>query len=1131
MTTVIAQATGNIEVEGDNDWFKASLNAGTEYVFNIAGGTLSSGSLSVYDSNGHLVNSVVSGSQIAFEPTSGGTYYVGISGVGTATGTYVINEGTVPFDFAGNTTTSGTIAVGGTATGTLAATGQADWFKVSLTAGTGYALSMTGGGGAEVALYDANGNLVVSGDQGSTLVGNKAFYVPTTSGTYYVAASDIQGGTGAFSVSVNTASYDFTGNTQTTGTVSVGGTATGALTNVGQSDWFKVTLAAGTEYVFNANGSGGLLPGVTVYNSAGVAVAGPLYSGGTSGGAMVTYEPTAAGTYYVGVSSNISTTGGFTVGVSTATPDFLGTTATTGTISVGGQATGTIATATQSDWFKVTLAAGSAYEISTGAGTLTTPAVTVYDANGNAVTAGASQTLFEPTSTGTYYIGASGAGTGTFTVSLSSASVDHLGNTNSTAAISVGNTLTGTLANVGQSDWYKVTLTAGTQYVFTETGNSLASPEVAVYSSSGTQLAASADTGTSSVISFTPATTGSYYVSASSTGTATGSYTLSAATQADDYPGTTSTTGTFNPVLNVTGAVSANAAGTLPAGSKLVDSAANVQSGLDSLQALVAAGKVSSVSLTDSGTPTITVSAGQIGTDAAALKDISSAFTLNITGYSTDLSNFVQSQNFAYIPGTGNSGSDQVIEISSVAAGAPAISLGTGFNAVIIDGVHSDTASAAGQPDSFSFNVQANGTVTLLDNNTGQTQTLTGDTYLIFNEAVTNNDTTHSFQSIYFITGSTEAQITSLYNAAFLRQPDLGGLEFYAKPITAGTFDLHQAAIYFLASSEFKADYPTAAAPSDHGGTNDQAFVTTLYSNVLHRAPDANGLLFYTNALASGAYDRASLLEFFALSNENQQNISNLIVNTANGAYADSAAKLAASTVLSQVSSSSGLDTSAIAPSSVGTGVSANGISIAANDAITLTSSAPAETVFLSANFSSITVQNSGSTVYDGTGGSTITLSGAANTTLTLTAGGVDSVDLTGGTNTTVNGFVAGSGTGLHVTGATAANLQILDGSTTQVAGSNLTFGTGSAYIVEVGKVTSVSATTVAAAANHAYAATGGAGESITFLVQDSSGNTQVWSWAGVGSATDHQVDANELVHLATIVGVAPGALSTTDLG
>jgi hypothetical protein len=1137
--TVIAQATGDIDVEGDSDWFKVTLSAGNEYVFNIGSGTLgSNGSLAIYDSSGNQISSVSSGSQIVFEPTTSGTYFVGASGSGASTGTYTITESAVTYDFLGNINTTGTVAVGGTATGALTTTGQADWFKVTLTAGTGYALNVSSNtlSGAQVALYDSNGNLIETGNQGDTLSGNTAFFVPTTSGTYYVAASDTRGGTGAFTVSVATASYDVAGNISTTGTVAVGGTATGNLTNIGQSDWFKVSLTAGKEYVFDLTGNNGLFPAVTVYNAAGTAVTGTSYTGGASGGALTTFEPITSGTYYVGAGSNISTTGPFTLAVSTATPDYLGTPLTTGTVNVGGSTSGNITTQTQSDWFKVTLSANAAYEIAASGGTLSGATVTIYDSNGNALTTGASQTLFEPTSTGTYYVGAGGSGTGTFTVSVATATVDHLGTVDTTGALSVGHSLTGTLAHIGQSDWYKVSLTAGTQYVFTETGGTLSTPLVAIYNSAGTEVALSADGGAggTSVTSYTPSTTGTYFVSASGNGSATGTYTLTAASATDDYTDTTATTGTFSAVLSVAAAIADNTAGTLASGSKVVDYAANVQTNLDGLEALVSAGKVSSIFLLDSTTPTITVTATQIATDAAALDDITTPFTLNISGYSSALSSFVQHEGLRYIPGTSNSGSNQVIEISSLAAEASPISLGSGFNAIIIDGSHSTTAAAAGQPDSFSFNVQADGTLTLLDNNTGHSEAITGDSYLIFNGAAyTTNGAASSFNSMYFIAGSTDAQITSLYNAAFLRQPDLGGLEFYAKLIGNGSLSLHQAAVYFLASPEFQSDYPTAAEPSDDGGLADQAFITTLYNNVLHRTPDTSEIDFYANALASGNFDRASLLEFFASSAENQDNISGFVVNTSNGAYADSSTLLSASTVLSQVSGSSALNAAAIAPSSIGSGISTNGISIAANDAITLTSSAPTETVHLSSTFSAITIENSGSTIFDAAGGSTITLTGAINTILYLTSGGgSDVANLSGGTGTTVNGFTAGSGTVLNITGATsAANVQLLNGASTAVSGSSLTFGAGTSYVVEIGTVTDLTAATAAAVANKAYAVTGAANETITFLAQDASGNTQVWAWSGVGTNTDHQVDASELTHIVTIAGVAPTALSVSDIG
>jgi hypothetical protein len=1154
-TTAIGLATGTIGVPDDSDWFKVSLNAGTQYVFTVSGGSLSGGQLTVYDANGNpiSINNATSSGQINFEPTSSGTFYVGITGAGGATGSYTILESTGAFDFAGNINTVGAVAVGGQTSGFLANAGQNDWFKVTLTAGNSYQFTMTSANsGAQVALYNSSGAYIVSGNDGNTLYGNTLNFTATTSGTYYVAASDTQNGTGLFTVSATAVTNDFAGNTSTTGTVAVGGTVTGNIANVGQNDWFKISLTAGKEYVFDLTASGGLTPGVTLYDANGNALVSGFKSG-ANGGALVSFEPTVSGTYYVGASGILSTTGGYSLAVSNPTPDFLGTTQTTGALSVGGNVSGNIATQGQSDWFKINLTAGNAY-VFNASGNLTGAAVTVYDANGNQLVSGTGSTTFDPSATGSYYVGASGSGTGAFTLSATGVSVDFLGNTSTSGTVAVGGAATGSLTHAGQSDWFKVALTAGTQYSFTVGGGTLSSPEASLYDSTGKLLIAADGGGSNgnSQTSFTATTSGTYYVSASSTAGNTGTFTVAVAATSDDSSANTSTSGQFYPAINAATAVSENTAHTLVAGSGIIDSAANVQANIDGL-GKIAAGTISSITLTDSTTPTITVTATQMLNDAAALQAITSSYTLNISGFSTTLSQFDQGQHERYVPGVNHSGSNQVTEITSVAANASAIALGSGFNVVLIDGAHSISAAGSGDPDSFSFNVDANGTVNLLDNNTGHSVSITGDSYLVFQGGSQNADA--SYQSIYFVGGSTYGQIVSLYNAAFLRQPDLIGLEYYAAPIAAGSLSLHQTALYFLASPEFQNDYPTASLSPDAGGPHDQAFITTLYNNVLNRSPAAFELSYYANALAAGTWDRAQLLINFALSPENQNNISGLLVNTNNGAYADSNDLLGASTVLNEVSSGGTLNTAAIDPNSVTSGVTANGIT-ASGTSITLSSSAPTETVQLSANFTTVTVSNSGSTVIDGGSGDTINLNGAANTTLSLGHNGADVVNLLGGTNSTIYGFTPGSGIGLNIANSTDFNtVQVLNGTTKAVNGASLSFGSGTSYVVYIGTVADNTAATTAAAANKVYTvseATGtgtaaGTGEYITFLAKDSAGDTLVWFWgstkgvsngiipssslaAGADANSNHLVDANELTLVATILGVAPTSLTANDL-
>ena len=112
-------------------------------------------------------------------------------------------------------------------------------------------------------------------------------------------------------------------------------------------------------------------------------------------------------------------------------------------------------------------------------------------------------------------------------------------------------------------------------------------------------------------------------------------------------------------------------------------------------------------------------------------------------------------------------------------------------------------------------------------------------------------------------------QAFRLYQAAFNRTPDAGGLGFQMNALDQGEA-LAQVAANFIASPEFTATY---------GALDDTKFVTQLYANVLHRAPDAGGLGFHTGNLASGANTRANVLVGFSESPENQAALIGTIQN------------------------------------------------------------------------------------------------------------------------------------------------------------------------------------------------------------------------------------------------------------
>jgi subtilisin-like proprotein convertase family protein len=139
--------------------------------------------------------------------------------------------------------------------------------------------------------------------------------------------------------------------------------------------------------------------------------------------------------------------------------------------------------------------------------------------------------------------------------------------------------------------------------------------------------------------------------------------------------------------------------------------------------------------------------------------------------------------------------------------------------------------------------------------------TLTGIERLQFSDSVLAFDTT----------SGTAGQAYRLYQAAFDRTPDSGGLGYWIAAMDKSA-TLAEVAQGFVQSAEFKSLY--GAAP-----TNSE-LVVHLYNNVLHRAPDAGGAAFWLDLLDQHKIDAAAALVNFS---ESAENIAALTGVTQNG--------------------------------------------------------------------------------------------------------------------------------------------------------------------------------------------------------------------------------------------------------
>ena len=608
-------ATGDIELDGDGDWFEVTLEAGNTYRIDLVGGTLFDPYLGgIYDTNGKLVDGTTNddggrdrNSRVTFSPDASGKFYIAAEAYGISEGmrtdpsqgTYTVSVTDVTDrasdDYAADTTTTGTVAVGGSADGDIEVNGDQDWFAVTLEAGTTYRIDLTRGTMHDPALagiYDTNGTFIngTTNRDGGRGLDSRVYFTPDDSGTFFIAAKAQQPFPGDYTVSVTAVIDDYADDSTTTGTVTVGGTAaSGDIEKGGDGDWFKVTLEAEKTYRIDLKGSDGnagtqpdpFLRGV--YDSAGAL----MYATTNEDrhdftfDSRVFFTPSADGAYYISAGAFQDNVGTYKVSVREVparTDDYAHDNTTTGTVAVGGTARGNIQFSNDRDWFAVALEAGKAYQIDlrnivSRDGYLDVPELHgIHDADGALIDGitndpyytwltNDSRVYFTPSADGTYYIAAGAQiGSGLYEVAVSEmGDDDYTGHSGTgTGTVAVDGSATGEIQFTGDRDWFAVTLKAvegGYKIDLKGSdsgGGTLQDPYLrGIYDADGTLINGTANNnlpggrGTrDSQVIFTPSTDGTYYVAAGAVDGNLGTYSV-AVTGVDDHAGDTTTTSTI----------------------------------------------------------------------------------------------------------------------------------------------------------------------------------------------------------------------------------------------------------------------------------------------------------------------------------------------------------------------------------------------------------------------------------------------------------------------------------------------------------------------------------------------------------------------------------------------------------
>jgi FG-GAP-like repeat len=326
-TAIVGTArAGTWEVYGDDDWFAINLTANQSYSLTLsAPGT--SGELSIRTPSGTTSSLATTFGAAPFTATTTGTYYARAASTG-APGAYSFVVAAIADDRPDNSSTTGTIAVGGTASGTWEVAGDRDWFAVTLTANQTYKYGVLGGIFANLSIRAADGSIISETGPGFEQVA----FTPNTSGTYYLSAGFFGPTTGTYTVALSAIGDDFRSNATTTGSIIVGGTASGVIENRQDKDWFAVTLTAGQSYTFGVqspspNGVDG--SDVNIVSASGQILT-------THYGFSVPGHFTAptTGTYYIEYDGRfVDTRSGpvaYQLSINTVADDFASNTATTG---------------------------------------------------------------------------------------------------------------------------------------------------------------------------------------------------------------------------------------------------------------------------------------------------------------------------------------------------------------------------------------------------------------------------------------------------------------------------------------------------------------------------------------------------------------------------------------------------------------------------------------------------------------------------------------------------------------------------------------------------------------------------------------------------------------------------------
>jgi len=557
--------SGQLEFEGDADWYRFSARTGQRYRITLEGAEggepLGDPLLRVLDREGNELamnddSELGLNSALDFTPQRSGDVFIEARGYADAyVGDYVltVTAERAPTDaISAERNTRGRINIDGNLQQSIDFDGDRDWYRVRLSEGQSYRFTLRSDGESALSdpylrLYGPAGQEVAADDDGGDGLNSYLEYTAPATGAYYVEASAFaDSGTGGYSLAAMAG--DIPADQSTDAALSPEGDyRQGVLSPAGDRDWYQVTLEEGQsirigmESAQTADALGD--PYLVVYGPDGAELARDD-DGGEGLSAFLEYQATQSGPHYIearGFTEDAQ--GAYVIGLIAGeigeSPDYADYLApnSEGRASVIG-ADGDV------DWFMIELVEGRPYRFNLmgfDEGGLADPVLTLYDSNGQQVAvdddggAGTNSylTFLTPTG-GTYFAAVSsygGVGTGRYWLNAVDTDVPgHVGTDENLDA--AGDDRTSRIDMSGDLDNYRVTLEGGQTYTISVSGsgdNPLADPFLSIRNESDETVASDDDSGPGldARLRFTPEQSGTYYIQASGLGGSIGWYQIS----------------------------------------------------------------------------------------------------------------------------------------------------------------------------------------------------------------------------------------------------------------------------------------------------------------------------------------------------------------------------------------------------------------------------------------------------------------------------------------------------------------------------------------------------------------------------------------------------------------------------